>query len=257
LVLALGGGSWPQLGSDAAWMPLLAERDVAIAALKPANCGFEVLWSPYFRERFAGHPLKAVALSIKGPHSVIQQHGELVITDYGLEGSLIYQFSALLRELITEQGSVAIELDLIPNLELPAVHSRINSPRGKNSLSNHLRKRLNLDALKFALAHEVLPAASIQNADILAATLKALPIKLQASRPIAEAISTAGGVKFSAMDENLMLKAMPGVFCAGEMLDWEAPTGGYLLSACLATGRAAGHGLLNWLKHSHQSSVFT
>ena len=249
VILALGGGSWPQLGSNAAWLPLLQQHNIEIAPLQPANCGFEVAWSGFFRDKFAGQPLKAIRLSFnKAQDQQFSQAGELMLTEYGLEGGLIYTFSAMLRDEISTLGSALIVLDLCPDRELKDVVARLSKPRGKTSLSNHLRKCLNLDGAKVALLREVLTSEHMNNPEILANTIKALPIKLCATRPLAEAISSAGGVSFSACDKNLMLKNRPGVFCAGEMLDWEAPTGGYLLTACLATGRAAGLGVLNWLK---------
>lgn len=250
-VLALGGGSWPQLGANAAWVPILLARKVPITALQPANCGFNLHWSRYFTDRFAGQPLKSICLSLNNTGSaILRQQGELMLTEYGLEGGLIYQFSAQLRDEIAAQGCARINLDLLPQLDVATVLTRLSTARGKNSLANHLRKCLSLDTVKFGLLREVLSAEQMQDIPLLAATLKALPLTLTATRPLAEAISTAGGVPFTALDHNLMLTASPGVFCAGEMLDWEAPTGGYLLTACLATGRAAGLGVLNWLENS-------
>ncbi|QWF70758.1 TIGR03862 family flavoprotein [Methylomonas paludis] len=249
VVLALGGGSWPQLGSNAAWLPVLEQYGISIAPLQPANCGFSVSWSEYLRQHHAGQPLKPVRLSFTSlSGAAIQQQGELIVTEYGLEGGLIYAVSAVLREEITTHGTAAITLDLLPDLTAAEISTRLNTNRGKASWTNHLRKRLGVDAIKFALLRETLTAADLNNIPLLAATLKALPVKLLACRPLAEAISTAGGVCFSSLNDNLMLKTMPGVFCAGEMLDWEAPTGGYLLTACLATGQAAGVGVLDWLR---------
>lgn len=248
-VLALGGGSWPQLGSNGHWLPVLAERAIEIAPLKPANCGFEVAWSDYFRERFAGHPLKTVRLSfVDADGERISRSGELMLTEYGVEGGLIYAVSAYLRDLITSHGSVLVNLDLCPDRDLANIQARLAKPRGKDSLTNHLRKSLGLDAAKAALLREALPAEAMNDINLLAEALKSLPIRLSAARPLAEAISTAGGVSFKSLDRHLMLRRLPGVFCAGEMLDWEAPTGGYLLTACMATGRAAGLGVLNWLQ---------
>ena len=249
VVLAMGGGSWPQLGSNAAWLPVLTQHGVNISPLQPANCGFEVSWSEYLRQHHAGQPLKPVSLGFTThAGTVIQQQGELIVTAYGLEGGLIYAASAALREEIAAQGAAEITLDLLPDLTAAEINSRLNAGRGKASWFNYLRKRLGLDALKFALLREALTAADLNNPALLAATLKALPVKLLACRPLAEAISSAGGVCFSGLNDNLMLNAIPGVFCAGEMLDWEAPTGGYLLTGCLATGRAAGLGVLGWLR---------
>ena len=249
VILALGGGSWPQLGSNAAWLSVLQQHAIEVAPLQPANCGFEIVWSGFFRDKFAGQPLKAVRLSFNNMQAEqFSQAGELMLTEYGMEGGLIYACSAMLREEINALGSAHIALDLCPDRDLNDVIARLSKPRGKTSLSNHLRKGLNLEGAKAALLREVLTSEQMNDPEILANTIKALPIKLCATRPLAEAISSAGGVSFSACDKNLMLKNRPGVFCAGEMLDWEAPTGGYLLTACLATGRAAGLGVLNWLK---------
>ncbi len=248
-VLALGGASWPRLGSDGAWVPLLQARGVEVAPLKPANCGFDVGggWSTYLRERFAGQPVKPVAASFTASNSsVSRQQGEFVLTDSGVEGSLIYAFAALLREAIARDGHAVLHLDLLPDHSAEHVLAEVARPRGPRSLATHLKSRLGLQGLKLALLHEVLPGDRIQDTPRLAATLKALPLTLVSARPIAEAISTAGGVRFEAMDEHFMLRAAPGVFCAGEMLDWEAPTGGYLLTACMATGRAAAAGTLRW-----------
>mgnify|MGYP001336733710 CR=1 FL=1 len=245
VILALGGGSWPQLGSNAAWLPILSQRGVALSPLQPANCGFEVVWSEFFRSRFAGQPLKSVVLNVE--HQTPQQ-GELMVTEQGSEGGLIYALSAPIREQINANGCSTIHLDLLPDRSEASIVERLNAPRGKNSFSNHLRKRLGIDGVKAALLRETASSERLNNPQQLAHHLKALPISLNATRPLAEAISSAGGVSFSAVDQNLMLRAMPSVFCAGEMLDWEAPTGGYLLTACLASGRAAGLGALAWLQ---------
>lgn len=250
-ILALGGGSWPQLGSTGSWQPLLAQQSIEVLPLRPANCGFEVAWSEHLRERFAGQPLKAVRLKFTNAHGeTFSQTGELMLTDYGLEGGLIYACSALLRDEIALSGSARIFLDLCPDRDVSNISARLAMPRGKTSLANHLRKRLNLEGAKFALLREVLTTSAMQNPEILAGTLKALPVTLLATRPLAEAISSAGGVSFRALDANLMLHQLPGTFCAGEMLDWEAPTGGYLLTACLATGRTAGLGALRWIRQN-------
>jgi len=248
-VLALGGASWPQLGSTGAWVPLLNARSVAINPLKPANCGFNVDWSDYFRSRFAGQPLKSVQVSFTAAGINYTQKGEFVITQTGLEGGLIYSLSAQLRDEISALGSVTIYIDLAPDKDLTTLINNISAPRGKQSLANHLRKRLKLAGVKTALLHEVLSPTERADPLRLCATIKALPIKLTSARPIDEAISSAGGVCFKALDDKLMIRNMPGVFCTGEMLDWEAPTGGYLLTACFATGRAAGLGALSWCNH--------
>jgi uncharacterized flavoprotein (TIGR03862 family) len=244
-VLALGGASWPRLGSDGAWVPLLAQRGVAIAPLAPANCGFDVRggWSEHFASRFAGRPFKSVAIRFGNFH----RQGEFVATATGIEGSLVYAVSAALRDEIAANGFASFELDLLPAKSAEQVEAQVMHPRGSRSLSSHLKSRLGLDGIKLALLHELLAKEEIHNASRLAAAIKSLPVTLSAARPVAEAISTAGGVCFDALDANLMLRDLPGVFCAGEMLDWEAPTGGYLLAACFATGRAAARGVLAFL----------
>lgn len=248
-VLALGGGSWARLGSDGAWVPLLAARGVAVAPLQPSNCGFEIAWSAHLRERFAGQPVKAVAATLTDAQGVThRRQGEFVIADYGVEGSLIYALSAPLRDTIAAQGSVTLQLDLAPDKDLARVIAEVSHPRGSRSLSSHLQGRLGIKGVKAGLLREALSAEEMHDAQRLAATIKALPLRLTATRPLDEAISSAGGVPFEALDERLMLKALPGVFCAGEMLDWEAPTGGYLLTACFASGRAAGLGALRYLQ---------
>ena len=246
VVLALGGASWPRLGSDGAWVPLLEQRGVDVAPLAPANCGFDMRngWSDYFASRFAGRPFKSVAIRFEG----FARQGEFVATATGVEGSLIYAVSALLRDAIGARGSATFELDLLPARSAAQVHAEVAYPRGSRSLASHLKSRLGLEGIKLALLHELLPKADIHDPARLAAAIKALPVTVAAPRPIEEAISTAGGVRFESLDENLMLRDVPGVFCAGEMLDWEAPTGGYLLTACFATGRAAARGALNFLK---------
>jgi hypothetical protein len=248
-VLALGGASWPRLGSDGAWVPWLAARGVEIAPLVPANCGFEAAWSPVFRERHAGAPLKTVALGLtdlNGRHE--SRIGELVITEHGVEGSLIYAFSQRIRDIIAAHGSATFTLDLAPGKALDRVQAEVAHPRGSRSLSSHLQSRLGLNAVRVGLLRECLPREAWQDPARLAAAIKALPITVHAPRPIDEAISSAGGVRQAALDDHLMLKALPGVFCAGEMLDWEAPTGGYLLTACFASGRVAGLGAIRWLE---------
>jgi len=247
LVLALGGGSWARLGSDGAWLPLLAERGVSIAPLRPANCGFDVVWSAHFRERYAGAPLKSVAASFAGT----RKPGECLVSATGIEGGLIYAFSAALRDEIEHAGSAVLHLDLLPDWSAQKVADAVTHPRGSRSLSSHLQSRLGLKGVKVGLLREGLSAEAFRDPPQLAAAIKALPLRLVATRPLDEAISSAGGVRFEALDENLMLKKLPGVFCAGEMLEWEAPTGGYLLSACFASGRAAGAGALAWLNGRH------
>jgi uncharacterized flavoprotein (TIGR03862 family) len=243
VVLALGGGSWPQLGSTGAWAALLAQQGVQIAPLMPSNCGFDVVWSEHFCDRFAGQPLKTVSASFNG----FQQQGDAMITATGIEGSLIYALSAALRDEIAESGTATLTLDLAPGSSIETLISKFSQPRGKQSMANHLRKRLGIDGVKAGLLREAVPVADFNDPQKLCSAIKALAINLTATRPIAEAISSAGGVSFDAIDEHLMLRALPGVFCAGEMLDWEAPTGGYLLAACFASGRVAGEGVLKWL----------
>lgn len=249
VVLALGGGSWPQLGSDGAWVPLLMQRGVDVAALRPANCGFSIGWSEHFRTRFAGHPVKSVVASCADAAGAIERRqGEFVVTASGVEGSLIYALSARLRDEIAARGVAVLHLDLAPGRELPRLVDELSRPRGARSLSSHLQSRTGLKGVKTGLLRELLPAEDFADPARLAAAIKALPLRLVAPRPLAEAISSAGGVMFEALDDRLMIRALPGVFCAGEMLDWEAPTGGYLLTACFASGRAAGLGALDWLK---------
>ena len=249
LVLALGGGSWPQLGSDGAWVAPLAQAGVDIAPLQPANCGFELAWSAHLRQRFAGAPLKPlVAQWVDRLGIAHRRQGECVLSEYGIEGSLIYAIGAELREQIAERGEALLRLDLAPGYALPALAERLAAPRGKHSLGDWLRRRAGLDAARCALVFELTDAAIRADPHALAAHIKALPLRLRAPRPLAEAISSAGGVRLGALDDNLMLRARPGVFVAGEMLDWEAPTGGYLLTACLASGLLAGRGAADWLR---------
>jgi uncharacterized flavoprotein (TIGR03862 family) len=244
-VLALGGASWRRLGSNGAWVPLLEAQGVPVAPLLPANCGFDVRggWSSYFASRFAGQPFKSVAIRLGDFH----RQGEFVATATGVEGSLIYTVSAWLRDQIAATGSATFELDLLPARSPQQVLAEAAHPRGSRSLASHLKSRLRLDGIKLALLHELLPKAELHDPAKLAAAIKALPLTLTAARPIDEAISSAGGVRFEALDDGLMLHALPGVFCAGEMLDWEAPTGGYLMAACMASGRVAGKGALKFL----------
>ncbi|MFP5409597.1 MAG: TIGR03862 family flavoprotein [Gammaproteobacteria bacterium] len=250
VLLALGGTSWPKLGSDAAWVPLLAAHGVDIAPLVPANCGFDVAggWSGHLKSRFAGQPLKAVALRfLDAAGRIHERKGELMLSDSGIEGSLVYALSAPLRDTIAARGSVKVELDLVPDKTPERVMAEIAHPRGARSLASHLQSRAGLKGAKVALLHEVLSKEALSDPVQLAHAIKSLPLTLASARPIEEAISSAGGVRFEALDANLMLRDLPGVFVAGEMLDWEAPTGGYLLTACFASGRAAGQGALNYL----------
>jgi uncharacterized flavoprotein (TIGR03862 family) len=248
-VLALGGASWPQLGSDGAWLPWLQARGVEIAPLQSANCGFEVAWSAHLRDKFAGAQLKSIALTFTDVLGHTEQRqGEMVISAHGVEGGLIYAFSQRLREYLNAHGSATFTLDLTPGRDAERVLAEVSHPRGSRSASSHLQSRVGITGVKVALLHEVLSKEQFADASTLAATIKALPITVRATRPIAEAISTAGGVSFNSLDQNLMLTALPGVFVAGEMVDWEAPTGGYLLTACFATGLSAGLGVRDWLK---------
>ncbi|MBI3480017.1 MAG: TIGR03862 family flavoprotein [Nitrosomonadales bacterium] len=249
VVLALGGGSWPQLGSDGTWVPLLAQHSISVTPLQPANCGFDVGWSAHFIEKFAGQPVKAVSVTFSdAAGKKHRQQGDLMVTAHGVEGGLIYALSAPLRNEIAEHGSALIHLDLVPGKELSRLVAEIAHPRGSRSMSSHLQSRANIKGVKTGLLRELLPAEVFHQPEKLAATIKSLPLRLIAPRPLEEAISSAGGVTFAALDDHLMMRAIPGVFCAGEMLDWEAPTGGYLLTACFASGRYAGQGALNWLK---------
>lgn len=245
-LLALGGGSWARLGSDGAWVPLLQNRGIAIAPLQPANCGFEVAgWSAHLREKFAGAPLKTVSLALPGE---APRKGEFVLTATGIEGSLVYALSAPIRNTINRDGAATVLLDLLPDRNLTQIASALARPRGSQSMAKHLHRQLKFDGVKAALLRELTDATTFQAPQALAAAIKALPIRLVRPRPLDEAISSAGGVPFEELDEGLMLRRLPGVFCAGEMLDWEAPTGGYLLTACFASGRAAAEGMLRWLR---------
>jgi len=254
VVLALGGASWARLGSDGAWVSQLQGGGVDVAPLLPSNCGFDVVggWSPFFAQHFAGQPLKTVALELPAAPGVTpdgapwRRKGEMVATATGVEGSLVYAASALLRDALRRDGHAGFLLDLLPDLSAQRVRAEISHPRGGRSLASHLKSRLRLDGIKSALLHEVVPKSVFNDAAALAAAIKALPIRLAGARPLDEAISSAGGVRFEALSPQLMTR-LPGVFCAGEMLDWEAPTGGYLLHACLGTGRQAGQGASSFL----------
>ncbi|OZI66632.1 TIGR03862 family flavoprotein [Bordetella genomosp. 11] len=247
-ILALGGGSWARLGSDGAWMPLLAGRGVAVEPLKPSNCGFEIAWSDFFRDKFAGEPVKNVVAScVDVDDTPLRRRGEFVVGRHGVEGSLIYALSAALRRRLEREGRAILTLDLLPDRPAERVLADVSHPRGARSLSSHLQSRVGIAGVKAALLREALSRDAMLDAGQLARAIKALPLALTATRPMDEAISTAGGVRFDALDDNFMLKPLPGVFCAGEMLDWEAPTGGYLLTACIASGRATALGALRWL----------
>jgi hypothetical protein len=249
-VLALGGGSWAKLGSDGAWVPLLAQRGIAVASLRPANCGFDVAWSDHFRGKFAGQPVKPVVATFGEQ----RRQGEFVISEHGVEGSLIYALSAPLRDAIEAAGSATLLLDLAPGKTVERLSAEIAHPRGSRSMGSHLQSRAAIAGVKAGLLRECAAKEDYADPARLAATVKALPLRLIAPRPLDEAISSAGGVMAEALDEHLMLRQLPGVFCAGEMLDWEAPTGGYLLTACFASGHAAGKGALAWLQPNRSSS---
>jgi uncharacterized flavoprotein (TIGR03862 family) len=245
-LLALGGGSWARLGSDGAWMLALEQKGVGLAPLQPSNCGFEVqAWSELMVSKFAGAPLKNIAI---GLNDDVPRLGECVITATGIEGSLIYALSAPIREAINQNGSATIHLDLLPGRPVDKILAALSKPRGSRSMAKHLHSQLGIDGVKAALLRELTSAETFADLSLLAKAIKALPLTLVKTRPLDEAISSAGGVLFEAMDERLMLRQLPGVFCAGEMIDWEAPTGGYLLTACFASGRAAGLGIVQWLQ---------
>lgn len=247
-VLALGGASWARLGSDGAWVPLLAQRGVGLAPLAPSNCGFDTDWSDHFRDKHAGAPLTTVAVAWDNQEGKRERRqGQFVVTATGIEGSLVYALSAPLRDQIAAGGQATIWLDLAPDHDPERVRAEVLRPRGSRSMSSHLQSRLGIKGVKAGLLRECLDAAGYQDPERLAAAIKALPLVLKRPRPIDEAISSAGGVRVEAVDAGLMLRAAPGVFVAGEMIDWEAPTGGYLLTACFASGRAAAAGVLRWL----------
>ncbi len=243
VVLALGGGSWRRLGSDGAWVDWLKQAGAEVEALRPSNCGFDVEWSEHFREKYDGYPIKSVILSF----GEFRQQGEFIVTKEGVEGGPIYAASARIRDEIYANGKAIISLDLKPDRTLEWLVDKLSRPRGKRSLASYLEKSLGIHSVKAGLLREFVSKEDFTNAERLAGLIKALPVPLVAPRPIDEAISSAGGVTFESLDEHLMLRTMPGIFCAGEMLDWEAPTGGYLLTACFSSGYAAGNGVLKWL----------
>ena len=249
VVLALGGASWARLGSDGGWVHLLAERGVPVAPLRPSNCGFDARWSAHFRDRFAGAAVKTVVASCSdGSGRAQRAQGDIVVTGTGIEGGPVYTLSAALRDRIYAERVATLHLDIAPGWELERLVTELAHARGRRSLSSHIQSRTGLKGVKLGLLREIVPPHELADPALLAAAIKSLPLRLYAPRPLDEAISTAGGVVFEALDANLMIESMPGVFCAGEMLDWEAPTGGYLLTACFATGRAAGLGALRWVK---------
>ena len=267
LVLALGGGSWPQLGSNGRWVRVLQSANVAVSPLKPSNCGFDVEggWTPHFASRFAGLPFKSVSIEVRRrveskdggdcDDVLFARRGEFVATQTGIEGSLIYAASALLRDAIEIDGRAQVHVDLLPDVELDRVITELKVPRGSRSFSSHLKSRLGLDGIKAGLLFEHLGPLASCGVDAVARAIKGVPVTLCAARPLSEAISSAGGVAWSSLTDQFMIKGLPGVFCAGEMLDWEAPTGGYLLTACLATGHWVGQGVHRHLQnfHDHQT----
>jgi uncharacterized flavoprotein (TIGR03862 family) len=253
LVLALGGASWPQLGTDGGWVAPLQHVGIDIAPLQPANCGFEMSWSEHLVSRCAGAPLKAIVAQWTDRHGIAHtRQGECVLSEYGIEGSLIYAIGAELREQVAMHGEAQLQFDLTPGYTQVALAERLAAPRGKHSIGDWLRRRAGLDAVKCALVFELTDKPTLADPYALAARIKALPLRLRAPRPLAEAISTAGGVRLEALDDHLMSRTRPGVFFAGEMLDWEAPTGGYLLTACFASGLLAGRGAVQWLERSKE-----
>ena len=251
-LLALGGASWKRLGSDGAWLPWLRAAGIEVMPLLPANCGFDAPWSAHFSERFAGQPVKSVtAACMLADGTTLTRQGEFMITASGVEGSLIYALSAPLRDALTANGSALLRLDLAPGKSLERLTAELQHPRGSRSLASHLQSRAGVTGVKAGLLREVLDREQMNDMPRLASAIKSLPLRLVATRPIDEAISSAGGVCFEALDDGLMLRRLPGVFCAGEMLDWEAPTGGYLLTACMASGKSAAQGMLRWLAQRH------
>jgi uncharacterized flavoprotein (TIGR03862 family) len=248
-VLALGGASWARLGSDGAWAPLLKERGVDVAPLVPMNCGFDAAWSGHFSSRHAGAPLTTVALAVEDVDGRrLYRKGQFVVTASGIEGSLVYALSGAIRDRILRDGQATVHIDLLPDHDAGRVMQEVMHPRGTRSMSSHLQSRLGIKGVKSGLLHEALSKAEYADPEALARAIKALPVTLLRPRPIDEAISSGGGVRFEALASNAgMLRALPGVFVAGEMVDWEAPTGGYLLTACFGSGRAAGRGALEWL----------
>ncbi len=238
-VLALGGGSWPKLGSDAGWVKTLADKGVSINPLKSANCGFDVNWSDIMVERYAGAPLKNIRLMFEGA----DKKGDVIVTKHGLEGGTIYALSAALRDKIDAEGSATLMMDLLPDKPLPKLIEALRRPKGKKSISTHLKKTAWITGAKASLLREVLSADDMQDMDQLAHHIKNLPITLERPRPLDEVISTAGGISFDAVTPDFMLKDLPNIYVAGEMLDWEAPTGGYLLTACMAQGQAVGYAI--------------
>ncbi|MCC7117714.1 MAG: TIGR03862 family flavoprotein [Anaerolineales bacterium] len=242
-ILALGGASWPKLGSSGAWSSWLSQAGVKVEAFRPSNCGFIVNWSNHFKQKFHGQPIKSVVLAFED----FQQQGEFIVTQTGVEGSLIYAASAKLRDALDATGRAALHLDLAPDSSREKLLHALSKPRGSRTLTSHIEKTVGLKGVKVGLLYEFLSKEDLSDVEKLATAIKDLQIPLSVAAPLEKAISSAGGITFDELDANLMLKKIPGVFCAGEMLDWEAPTGGYLLTACFATGRSAGRGALRWL----------
>lgn len=244
-ILALGGNSWPKLGSVGEWRELLIKRSVLLNPFEPTNCGFNVNWSDHFKTKFAGQPVK----NVNANHGENYKKGDFIITENGVEGSLIYTFSPLIREQLKKGKTAHLTIDLAPDYSAEKLLERLNKPRGKHSVSNHIRKRIGINGVKLGLLNEFVPRATMKTTAKLAQYIKALPIPVDSLRPIEEAISVAGGIQYTALNDNLMINALPGIFSAGEMNDWEAPTGGYLLSACLAQGRQAARGAIQWMNN--------
>jgi len=250
VVIALGGGSWPELGSDGGWVPMFIQKDIDIRPLKPANCGFDLEWTPHFKERFHGIPVKPVVVSFDMPDGkTVQKQGEFIITKTGIEGGVIYAISNILRDQIDNTGTAVIYLDLAPDRDYSSLLERLSEPRGSRTVSSHLKRAAGLEGVRSGLLYEVLGRDEFDFPEKVAKAIKKLSLTLISTRPLEEAISSAGGVVFEELDQNLMLRRYPGMFCAGEMLDWEAPTGGYLLTACFASGRWAGKGAAEWLSN--------
>ena len=245
LLLALGGASWPQTGSDGSWTSFLAARGIHLKPFRPANCGVEVAWSEHFRSRFSGKPLKNLLLRCGDRQST----GDVMVTAHGLEGGPVYALSAVIRDLLEKNSPVLIFLDLKRDLPLERILEKLEHRRDKESLANFLRKAIHLTGPVYSLLREICSAEELKNPAVLAERIKNLPVPISNTRPLAEAISSAGGVAFPEVNEDLMLRKLPGVFLAGEMLDWEAPTGGYLLQGAFSTGYQAARGLLKWLGH--------
>jgi uncharacterized flavoprotein (TIGR03862 family) len=249
-LLALGGASWPRLGSDGRWTSILSAQGIAVTPLQPVNCGFEVAWSDFFRDKFQGEPLKRIALTFDGT----TVRGEALVTAEGLEGGAIYALSGRIREVLSGTGTAQIQLDLRPDLDIAAIITRLSGSRGTKSMATFLRKSLKLPPVAIALLHEGRPGSLPSDPAVLAGLIKAVPLNLTGVRPIDRAISSAGGIALGEINKSYMLRALPGVFVAGEMLDWDAPTGGYLLQGAFSTGLAAANGILAWLDQKQEKS---